>query len=65
APPLVVHFDPSWWHTFNINGEDEIEMFNKIAKREELPIGLLLIDLNFIRSYSFESLKRRIHFEMR
>jgi hypothetical protein len=65
APPLVVHFDPSWWSNFRINGEDEIEMFNKIVKREELPIGLLPIDLNFIRSYSFKSLKRRIYFEMR
>jgi hypothetical protein len=66
APPLIVAFDPLWnGGDFKVNGEDEIEMFNKIAKREELPIGLLPSDLNFIHSYSFESLKRRIHFEMK
>jgi hypothetical protein len=40
APPLVVNFQPSWWHTLNINGEDEIEMFYNIAKPEKITLSV-------------------------
>ena len=26
--PLIVAFNPMWWHDYKINGEDEMEMFN-------------------------------------
>jgi hypothetical protein len=65
APPLVVHFDPSWWHTLNINGEDEIEMFYNIAVPNILETIYYPIELNFVSSFGLESLKRRIYYEMK
>ncbi|MCU0364603.1 MAG: hypothetical protein MUE93_02910 [Ignavibacteriaceae bacterium] len=40
APPLVVNFQPTWWHTLNVNGEDEIEMFYNIAKPSKITLSV-------------------------
>lgn len=40
APPLAVHFDPSWTWDLEINGEDEIEMFYNIAKPAKIILGI-------------------------
>jgi len=53
APPLVVHFDPSWWHTFNINGEDEVmQIYNRAD-----PENYLLKDLVRKKYLRIENLK--------
>ncbi|MCW9066533.1 MAG: hypothetical protein OQJ78_09570, partial [Ignavibacteriaceae bacterium] len=59
APPLVVHFDPSWWHTLNINGDDEMEMFYNIAKPEKIVIGMYPCSPNWpaIRKQDFDWLR--------
>ncbi|MBK9098214.1 MAG: hypothetical protein IPM14_08905 [bacterium] len=59
APPLVVHFDPSWWHTLDVNGEDEIEMFYNIAKPEKIILGMYPASPNWpaIRYQDFEWLR--------
>jgi hypothetical protein len=59
APPLVVHFDPSWHWTNKINGEDEIEMFASIAKPEKIILGIYPASPNWptIRFDDFEWLR--------
>jgi parallel beta-helix repeat protein len=59
APPLVVHFDPSWHWTNKINGEDEIEMFASIAKPEKIILGMYPASPNWsaIRAADYEWLR--------
>jgi hypothetical protein len=59
APPLIIHFDPSWWHTFNINGEDEIAVFDSIAKPAKILLGIYPAspDWTSIRPYDYEWLR--------
>jgi len=56
APPLIVHFDPTWWHTFKVNGEDEIAVFDSIAKPEKIMLGLYPCSPNWpaIRKQDFD-----------
>lgn len=59
APPLVVHFDPSWDHSLKVNGEDEIDMFFNIAEPEKIILGMYPCSPNWptIRPYDFEWLR--------
>jgi hypothetical protein len=59
APPLAVHFDPSWTWNLKINGEDEIEMFYNIAKPEKIILGIYPVAewWPVIRSEDFEWLR--------
>jgi parallel beta-helix repeat protein len=38
--PLIVPFNPTWWHTLNVNGEDEIAMFYNIAKPKRITLSV-------------------------
>jgi hypothetical protein len=65
APPLVVHFDPSWWYdidingAININGEDEIAVFDSIANPTKIILGMYPCapSPTVIRPYDFEWLR--------
>lgn len=56
SPPLVIHFDPSWWHTLDINGEDEIAVFDSIAKPSKIILGIYPCSPNWpsIRKQDFD-----------
>ena len=38
--PLIVAFNPTWWHTFDVNGEDEISMFYDQAKPKKITLSI-------------------------
>lgn len=59
APPLVVHFDPTWWHTLDVNGEDEIDMFYNIAKPDPLNIHFFPFNSWNVPSSFVEVIKNR------
>ncbi len=52
----MIHFDPSWWHDFKINGEDEIAVFDSIAKPSKILLGIYPCSPNWpaIRKQDFD-----------